>query len=206
MSFPMPVRALAWIGIGMFIFLQASEVNTSSVNQRYISGFIHYPEIQLTEKEKYKLLSQERIQKELGIPKPLKTYYTQPKQVSSKDLQCLAMNIYYEAIGEERNGMIGVAQITLNRLKTKRWGKNICSVVYAKKQFSWTRSKTKRYKVPKGKHWIKSQKIAKEVLAGLRLKGLENILHYHADWIPHPSWSQKMKVHAVIGQHLYLHP
>ena len=40
---------------------------------------------------------------------------SEARTVSHKELQCLAKNIYHEARGEGIAGMMGIAQITLNR-------------------------------------------------------------------------------------------
>lgn len=63
----------------------------------------------------------------------------------SKQLECLARNIYWEAASEPFEGKVGVAQVTLNRVEDGRFGKGVCGVVYQKNvvyekvvcQFSW---------------------------------------------------------------------
>jgi spore germination cell wall hydrolase CwlJ-like protein len=54
----------------------------------------------------------------------------QPKVDSQ--LMCLAKNIYYEAGMETREGMIAVAQVTLNRTEDEKFPKTICAVVNQK--------------------------------------------------------------------------
>ena len=49
--------------------------------------------------------------------------------VSSKDEDCLARNIYYEAGGESEEGKAAVAIVTINRVKDNRFGTGICGVV-----------------------------------------------------------------------------
>jgi len=49
--------------------------------------------------------------------------------ISSKDIDCLAKNIYYEAGGEPEEGKVAVAMVTINRVRDGRFGKSICSVV-----------------------------------------------------------------------------
>ena len=49
--------------------------------------------------------------------------------VSSKDVDCLAKNIYYEAGSEPEEGKVAVAMVTINRVRDGRFGKSICSVV-----------------------------------------------------------------------------
>lgn len=49
--------------------------------------------------------------------------------VSSKDEECLARNIFYEAGSESEEGKAAVAIVTINRVKDSRFGKGICGVV-----------------------------------------------------------------------------
>ena len=123
--------------------------------------------------------------------------------MSAKELDCLARNIYYEAGVEDRAGKIAVAQVTVNRLKEGRWGKDICKVVYAKAQFSWTLDKSKRNQVPKGELWEQSRQVAMEFQRGVRVKGLEDSQFYHADYIRDPNWAKAKVVVKQIGQHIF---
>ena len=123
--------------------------------------------------------------------------------MSAKELDCLAKNIYHEAGVEDRAGKIAVAQVTVNRLKEGRWGKDICKVVYAKAQFSWTLDKSKRNQVPKGELWEQSRQVAMEFQRGVRVKGLEDSQFYHADYIRDPNWAKAKVVVKQIGQHIF---
>jgi spore germination cell wall hydrolase CwlJ-like protein len=49
--------------------------------------------------------------------------------ISSKDRDCLARNIYYEAGAEPEEGKVAVAMVTINRVRDGRFGKTVCSVV-----------------------------------------------------------------------------
>jgi spore germination cell wall hydrolase CwlJ-like protein len=123
--------------------------------------------------------------------------------MTAKELDCLAKNIYYEAGVEDKAGKVAVAQVTVNRLKEGRWGKDVCKVVYAKSQFSWTLDKKKRNAQPKGELWQASLAVAKEFQKGVRVKGLEDSQYYHADYIRDPKWAQAKKVVKQIGQHIF---
>ena len=123
---------------------------------------------------------------------------------TSADMECLSKNIYHEAGIEPMEGKFAVAQVTLNRLKTKRWGKDICSVVHAKAQFSWTLSKKKLREQPKGQLWAESQLVAKRVLAqGVRVPSLQDATYYHTDYIKPPVWSRGVAKIQQVGQHIF---
>jgi hypothetical protein len=122
---------------------------------------------------------------------------------SKADEECLAKNIYHEAGVEPVEGKFAVAQVTLNRLKTGRWGNTICSVVYAPSQFSWTLYKKKRYAQPKGQLWDQSRMVAKSFLEqGYRVPKLEESTYYHADYVK-PKWIPAVERVAQIGQHIF---
>jgi spore germination cell wall hydrolase CwlJ-like protein len=136
---------------------------------------------------------------------PIKTEISVPKQIVAEpetDLECLAKNIYYEAAFESLKGKKAIAQVTINRLKTKRWGNTICDVVYAPAQFSWT-LKDDNHK-PQGKEWIVSQQVAYDFLAkGVTLSVLKDSIMYHADYISPPVWASKKYKVTQIGQHIF---
>lgn len=119
---------------------------------------------------------------------------------SEKDEACLARNIYYEAGVESEAGKYSVAQVTLNRLQTKRWGQTICEVVYAKSQFSWTLKK--KLVKPRGKSWEDSQWIARRVLRGDYVPSLAKAQFYHADYVK-PKWRDPKAKLAQIGAHIF---
>jgi spore germination cell wall hydrolase CwlJ-like protein len=120
------------------------------------------------------------------------------------DFDCLAKNIYHEAGVESQLGKFAVAQVTLNRLREGRYGKNICKVVYAKAQFSWTLYKKKREETPKGQLWAESRQVALAVLErGMRVPSLKDATLYHADYIRTPSWAKSVAKIEQIGQHIF---
>lgn len=123
--------------------------------------------------------------------------------LSEKEKHCLVRNIYYEAGVEDMMGKIAVAQVTVNRLKSGRWGNDLCAVVYARKQFSWTLEKAKLQGSPKGQLWEISMKAKEMFLEGHRVPELKDSMFYHADYIKHPKWSKKMKQVKKIGQHIF---
>lgn len=119
---------------------------------------------------------------------------------SQKDEDCLAKNIYYEAGIESEDGKYAVAQVTLNRLKSGKWGNTICSVVYSKAQFSWTLKK--KLEKPSGRAWEDSQWIAHRVLGGERVHPLKEAMYYHADYVS-PKWKKSVVKLQQVGQHIF---
>ena len=126
-----------------------------------------------------------------------------PVKYTPKEFDCMARNIYYEAGVEPHVGKIAVAQVTLNRVKSGYWGDNICKVVYAKDQFSWTRDKKRAWLQNKGPAWEESKQAASQVLSyGMRVKPLKKALFYHADYVS-PNWRDNSKRITKVGQHIF---
>lgn len=120
---------------------------------------------------------------------------------TKSDLDCLTKNIYYEAGIENEMGKYAVANVTLNRVKSGKWGDSICKVVYAKSQFSWTLKK--HLPKPDSQLWKESQLVAMQTLHGTRVKSLTRSLYYHADYIKQPRWVDDNHYATKIGQHIF---
>lgn len=121
-------------------------------------------------------------------------------EANQKDLDCLAKNIYHEARGEPLAGQAAVAQVTLNRVNSKKYQKSVCEVVYANKQFSWTNKQSK--KITDSKAWKTSLAIAEAVLT--KQSALPNFeaLYFHTKQV-NPKWNRKKQIVAKIGNHIF---
>ena len=117
------------------------------------------------------------------------------------ELFCLAKNIYHEAANQSSLGKIAVAQVTLNRTTSPKFAGDICSVVFARNQFSWASDRNKRWSHPNNSKWNESMNIAREVLEGKRIKGMEHALYFHEDRI-RPKWKHTARL-AQIGDHIF---
>jgi spore germination cell wall hydrolase CwlJ-like protein len=139
--------------------------------------------------------------------KPLakKYLYRTSKKISldDREFHCLAKNIYHEAGIENYKGKVAVAQITFNRLYDGKWGNNICKVVYAKSQFSWTLNRNKVSEKPRGDLWNDSVAAARDYLNGIRIQGLDHSMFYHADYITPPKWASANNRVNQIGRHVF---
>ncbi len=127
-----------------------------------------------------------------------------PIKISQNEFECLARNIFYEAGVEPWEGKIAVAQVTYNRLGMRKSWDNICKVVYAKAQFSWTLDKNKKYGKPSGPLWRESLQAAKDFVDGIRLPELEGSDHYYQPYlINKPTWAHSMERVVQIGRHAF---
>lgn len=130
-----------------------------------------------------------------------------PKQLTSQPLEallfddkavtCLAKNVYHEARGESYRGQLAVAIVTLNRVSSRSYPGSVCSVVYDKHQFSWTKEKLK---ILDKSAWAKARDVAYKALSEY-----EELKHFKATHFHHvsinPGW--KLKRVAKIGNHVF---
>lgn len=116
--------------------------------------------------------------------------------------ECLAYNIYHESRGENTEGKVAVAKVTMNRVESKRFPNTICEVVRQYKQFSWTlNSNEHKWRITDISQWNISKNIAINTIKNEYEYEL-SALHYHRIDI-NPNWNDTMTVEKVIGQHIF---
>jgi spore germination cell wall hydrolase CwlJ-like protein len=132
-----------------------------------------------------------------------------PAESMSRQLDCLARNVYHEAGAEPFEGKVAVAQVTLNRANSGIFPADLCKVVYQKNmvyekvlcQFSWYCTHPNSRPPRHQEAYLESEKVAKMVLLeGFRLPSLEEAMYFHAKYV-NPKWDRKRV--AVIGQHIF---
>jgi spore germination cell wall hydrolase CwlJ-like protein len=124
------------------------------------------------------------------------------------EIECLALNIYFEARGEPETGQIAVGHVVMNRVSSKRFPGTVCDVVQQggelrryQCQFSWWcdgRSDTPGNK----RLWEKSAELALNVYWGRSADPTEGALWYHADYVK-PYWRTKFERGPKIGRHIF---
>ena len=151
-----------------------------------------------------------------GVPK---WTYESIAQEATKQHECLARNIYFEARNEPFAGQFAVAMVTLNRVYDKLFPKSICEVVYQgihwasghpkrdRCQFSWY-CDGKVDDVKNKRAYMESETIADlamEQYKTLKAKGLditEGARYYHTYEVS-PRWSKVYPVVGRIGDHIF---
>ena len=130
------------------------------------------------------------------------------------EITCLAQNIYFESRDQKLKGQLGVALVTINRVKSKRFPNTFCKVV---KQASKKNGKLVKHKChfswycdglsdkPKDEiAWKVSQLLATAMYEKrLKVKDfLHGAPHYHRKDVD-PYWNRKMLKVASIGDHIF---
>ena len=157
-------------------------------------------------------LVQNVTQKKFEVLKNANAYASQDVmsiKVREQQLDCLAINIYREAGHDSFEGKVAVAQVTMNRVKDGRFGKDVCGVVYQKNvvmekvvcQFSWACDAVHKNRPINKAAYNESYEVAKKVLLeGFQLSVLKDALYFHATYV-NPRWS--LDKIGQIGQHIF---
>lgn len=135
------------------------------------------------------------------------------------EVNCMALNIYYEARGSNLADQYAVADVVLNRVEDTRYPNTICEVVKQgnkdskgrmirnKCQFSW-------YCDGKGdtprdiESWRRAQSVAWDIVKWDNFRGLtEGATHYHTTYV-NPRWNKSRKGWSItrlgrIGAHIF---
>ena len=137
-------------------------------------------------------------------------YYSTTEKSHNQDLTCLALNVYHEARGEPMAGQYAVAEVTMNRVASRRYPNTVCEVVYQQNwdrlrgryvgAFSWTELEVKARL--NGKAWRRASRAAEAVYYGRAAPTVNGALFYHAQYIK-PSWAKRKKSVARIGKHIF---
>lgn len=128
----------------------------------------------------------------------------------TRDIRCLAENIYFEARGEPLRGQYAVAEVTMNRLASPHFPNTVCDVVHDTRwdtsrrrlvaHFSWTAFKLR---LESGSpEWKQAMDIATTVYDGQHQPQVPDALFYHATYV-NPYWASSKRVVARIGNHIF---
>jgi spore germination cell wall hydrolase CwlJ-like protein len=113
--------------------------------------------------------------------------------------RCLALNIYHEARGEGKEGMMAVANVTMNRVRSSAYPSTVCRVVYQHKQFSWVLDKTLKPVI----HFSPEiMRIASLAITGNLVDVTRGATHFHTTSIK-PYWAGSKKQTVTIGRHVF---
>lgn len=155
---------------------------------------------------------QSLVVKKFDSLKQANSYYSQDVvtiKTREQQLDCLAQNIYREAGYENFEGKVAVAQVTMNRVKDGRFGKDVCGVIYSKSvimdkvvcQFSWACDSGAKTRPINPTAYKESYEVAKKVLLeGFQLSVLKDALYYHANYV-NPRWP--LEKIGSIGNHIF---
>ena len=119
----------------------------------------------------------------------------------SRDLECLAVGIYFESKSEPLAGQLAVGEVIANRAHSGgRFPSSYCGVLFQRGQFSFVRGGHWPKVNRSGRQWQNAVAIAKIVDQDLKDSAAENALFFHAKRVS-PGW--RLKRVASIGNHVF---
>jgi hypothetical protein len=125
-----------------------------------------------------------------------------------EQIECLALNIYFEARGEPELGEFAVGHVVMNRLLTHHFANDVCDVVYQQGaragldcQFSWTCDGLSDEPTNQ-KALRRARAIARRIYFGLSEDPTRGALWYHADYVE-PDWAGFLGPGRRIGRHIF---
>jgi len=129
-------------------------------------------------------------------------------------VQCMALNVYYEARGSNLADRAAVADVVLNRVNDSRYPDTVCGVVKQglqnadgsmrrnKCQFSWY-CDGKHDRPQDEDRWVEAQSIAWNMVEENKYRGItEGATHYHATYV-NPRWASTLQLVGRIGAHIF---
>ena len=118
------------------------------------------------------------------------------------DVRVMALNMYHEARGEGRLGMLAVGWVVLNRMADKAYPSTVAGVVYQGCPFSWVCDR--RSDRPRdAQAWQRALQLAAELLEQPGRDPTRGAMWYHASWIRDPGWGPEVARVARIGRHIF---
>jgi len=124
----------------------------------------------------------------------------QPQGELSRELNCLAGAIYFEAKSETLQGQLAVGRVIIARSKSGRYPSSYCGVVYQPSQFSFVRGGRMPAIPTASRDWREAVAIARIADAGAWQSPVEGAISFHATRVS-PGW--RMKRVATLGNHVF---
>lgn len=120
----------------------------------------------------------------------------------SRELECLAAGIYFEAKSEPLIGQLAVGEVIANRANSGgRFPSTYCGVLFQRGQFSFIRGKSWPAVKRSSRQWENAVAIAKIVDQDLKDSAARDALFFHARYVS-PGWRRLKRV-ASIGNHVF---
>ena len=123
----------------------------------------------------------------------------------------LARIIFAEAAGEPYKGKVAVGCVIRNRVKDRRWPNTYESVIHQHSQFSGVNSPlwhlfAADYRLTQKEEAVKQQclEIAKRIISNEQPDITAGANHFYNPKKATPSWSKRMRVTRIIGNHIFL--
>jgi len=121
-------------------------------------------------------------------------------EAGSRELECLAGAIYFEAKSEPLAGQLAVGHVVANRSKSGRFPSSYCGVVFQRSQFSFVRGRALPPIPRSSLQWKTAVAIAQIVDQALHVSTVPKALFFHARRVS-PRW--RLTRVGTVGNHVF---
>ena len=118
----------------------------------------------------------------------------------SREMECLAVGIYYESKSEPLAGQLAVGQVIANRSHSGRFAPTYCGVLFQRSQFSFVRGHSYPAPARASRQWENAVAVAKIVDQKLHVSSVAKALFFHAKRVS-PGW--KLARLGSVGNHVF---
>lgn len=118
----------------------------------------------------------------------------------SREMECLAVGIYFEAKSEPLVGQLAVGHVIADRASSGRFPSSYCGVLFQRSQFSFIRGKSWPSVSRSSRQWQNAVAIAKIVDEDMHASPVARALFFHAKRVS-PGW--RMKRVGSVGNHVF---
>jgi spore germination cell wall hydrolase CwlJ-like protein len=118
----------------------------------------------------------------------------------SRELECLAVGIYYEAKSESLAGQLAVGHVIANRAESGRFPSSYCGVLFQRSQFSFIRGRSLPSVPRASRDWLDAVAIARIVDQELHPSPMGKALFFHARRVS-PGW--RLTRVGTLGNHIF---
>lgn len=118
----------------------------------------------------------------------------------SRELECLAVGIYFEAKSESLAGQLAVGHVIANRAESGRFPSSYCGVLFQRSQFSFIRGRSLPYVPRASRDWQDAVAVARIVDQELHPSPMGKALFFHATRVS-PRW--RLTRVGTLGNHVF---
>jgi spore germination cell wall hydrolase CwlJ-like protein len=118
----------------------------------------------------------------------------------SRELECLAVGIYFEAKSESLAGQLAVGHVIANRAESGRFPSSYCGVLFQRSQFSFIHGRSLPYVPRASRDWQEAVAIARIVDEELHPSPMGKALFFHATRVS-PRW--RLTRVGTLGNHVF---
>ncbi len=175
-----------------------------------LMGLLSYQEQETVEPEPIPVATPIEVEL-MGPPLPETPLY------SERDIECLALNSYYEARSESVAGQVAVAQVVMNRVKSNKFPNTICEVIqHGKTRINWKGNVVPILNQCHFSWWCDGKSdipvdvrtyhsildLVTDILYLDTVDITEGSLYYHADYVT-PYWAPSFEMVTKIDRHIF---